>query len=148
MRLAAALLGPILLLALGADDPKKDKDADKIQGTWEAVEMTIDGRPIPAEEVKEIQIVFTPDKMQLVGKAGIGKREYTYKIDPDTKPKSLDTTPLDGPFKGKTGPAIYELDGDNLKLCIPNKETKDRPADFKAEQGSNLGLFILKRAKS
>jgi uncharacterized protein (TIGR03067 family) len=122
------------------------KDQEGLQGTWEVVEFVTDGKPVPEEKRKEIKVVFKGEKMTLTGPGGIGKREYSFKLDPGKNPKAIDVTPLDGQFKGKTVPAIYELKGDHLKLCIPNRG-KERPAEFKTAEGSNLGLFVLKRSK-
>jgi len=127
-----------------ADDAKKDQDG--LQGSWEVVELVMDGKPAPEATRKEIKIVFKGEKMTLTGPEGIGKREFSFKLDPSKKPKSIDFNPLEGQFKGKTSPAIYELKRDELKLCMPNRG-KERPTEFKAGEGSNLGLFVLKRSK-
>ena len=131
--------------SLCADDAKKDSEG--LQGTWEVVEFTADGKLYPEEIPKEIKLTFKGEKMLISGPGGIGKREYSFKLDPSKKPKAIDVTPLDGPFKDKTVPAIYELSGDELKFCMPNQETKDRPTEFKASEGSKLGLFVSKRSK-
>ena len=131
--------------SLCGDDAKKDSEG--LQGTWEVVEFTADGKSFPEEFRREIRITFKGDKMLILERGGTGKREYSFKLDPSKKPKAIDVTPLDGPFKDKTAPAIYELKGDELKLCMPNQETKDRPTEFKAAKGSKLGLFVLKRSK-
>src|SRR5205823_203292 len=48
--------------------------------------------------------------------------------------------------KNKRWLGIYELDGDNLRLCLPEIEPFDRrPTEFKAEKGSNLKVLKLKR---
>ena len=85
--------------------------------------------------------------MQITGPGGIGDRKYSFTLDQSKMPKAINTVPLTGVFKGMVGPAIYELDIDTLKLCIPNGETKDRPTEFKSPKGSELGLFVLKRQK-
>jgi len=127
--------------ALCSEDAKKDQD--KLQGTWEVVEMVSNGKPIKEQGLK---VIFDAEKMTLqVGDKG--KREFTYKLDASKQPKAIDTTALDGAFEGKTGPGIYDLGDATLKLCLPNQETKDRPTEFKAEKGSNLVLLTLKRAK-
>jgi uncharacterized protein (TIGR03067 family) len=135
-----SLAGP----SLCADDAKKD--LEELQGDWEVVEFIADGKPSPEEVCKEIKIVFKGEKMQLSGPGEIGIREYSFKLDPSKKPKAIDVTALDGPFKDKSVPAIYELEGDELRFCMPNQETKDRPTEFKAAEGSKLGLFVLKRS--
>jgi uncharacterized protein (TIGR03067 family) len=145
MQLALVFLAPILFAA-GADDPKDDRA--KIQGTWKVVEVVFKGQTIPEEQSKEMRFVFTEDKMTIMGFPGRDKREYTYSLDPAATPRAIDPLALDGPFKDKKRPAIYELDGDSLKVCIPSKETKDRPTEFKSPRDSNLGLFVLRRVKT
>jgi uncharacterized protein (TIGR03067 family) len=54
---------------------------------------------------------------------------------------------LDGAFKGDKIPSIYELKGDTLKLCIPNKPGSSRPKAFDSPEKSGIGLFVLKRVK-
>ena len=127
-----------------ADDAKRDREA--LQGTWEAVEVIMDGEPAPEEVRKELKVIFDGGTMKLTGPGGIGKRMYDIKLDAGTSPKSLDMMPQEGPFKGKAAPGIYELRGDTLKLCLPNKGT-DRPKEFKSTAGSRFGLFIMKRSK-
>jgi len=66
---------------------------------------------------------------------------------PTGEPKVIDLKPLYDPFKGQTCPGIYELDGDTLKLCLPNEPLAARPTELKAGAGSRLCLFTLKRSK-
>ena len=143
--LIAIIVTLLAFVSVKADDTKNDQE--KLQGTWEVTEFVMNGKPAPEEVCKEIKFVFSGDTIKLTGPGGIGKREFKFKLDPTKKPKAIDTIPQEGSFKGKTGPAIYELKGDTLKLCIPNKETTERPKEFKAPKGSNLGLFVLKRSK-
>jgi uncharacterized protein (TIGR03067 family) len=137
-----------LLVALPpvcADDAQRDQDA--LQGTWKVVELELDGKPANQKLRDAVTFVFADNKMTLAGPKGIGKRHYSFKLDPTKNPKAIDLTALDGPGKGLTGPAIYELKGDELRLCMRNSETKVRPRDFKSWQGSDRGVFKLKRSK-
>ena len=47
-------------------------------------------------------------------------------LEATTNPKMMDMTITEGPDKhrGKTSLVIYELDGDNLKLCFGNPATE------------------------
>jgi uncharacterized protein (TIGR03067 family) len=72
--------------------------------------------------------------------------EGTFKLDPSTTPKSFDLTGTNGPNKGKQLLAIYELDGDNLKVCY-DLTGKTRPKEFKTTEGSQLYLATFKREK-
>jgi uncharacterized protein (TIGR03067 family) len=149
LRLLAAFASVGLLAVAGAaraDDAKKD--LEKLQGTWEITEVVINGKTLPAEKVKGGQVVFKGDEMTVKeGDDDKDPRKFTVKLDPGKKPKALDTTALNRDQKGAVSPAIYELDGDTLKLCSPNNDSKERPRAFKSDEGSNVVLLTLKRVK-
>jgi uncharacterized protein (TIGR03067 family) len=147
-RLAPIPLSLLLLLPLGAaraDDASKEQE--KLQGRWTATQFVANGREVPQDEGKAITFAFDGEKIRMEGPGGVGQREYTFKLDPAKKPKGIDMTIVDGPYKGDVVPGIYELDGDTLTLCLPNKPMTGRPAEFKSAQGSQLALFHLKRIK-
>ena len=54
----------------------------------------------------------------------------------------------EGILRDKTWQAIYQVDGDDLKICYAEADSgKDRPAAFETVQDSGLLLTILKREK-
>jgi uncharacterized protein (TIGR03067 family) len=60
----------------------------------------------------------------------------------------MDNTPCEGPAKGKTLSAIYEMDGDMLRLCFDNDGiSENRLTEFKTTPPSGLSLLVLKREK-
>ncbi len=150
MRLHETLLTlSVTLIAFAgvqAEDAKSDQQ--KLQGVWDVTEFIVDGHSVVKGDLK-FKITFAEDTLTLQGPGGVGgRRVYKFTLDATTVPTNIDTIPQDGPFKGKTGPAIYELSGDTLKLCLPNQLTKKRPKEFKSVKGSDLGLMVLKRSKS
>jgi uncharacterized protein (TIGR03067 family) len=70
----------------------------------------------------------------------------TYTLDEAARPKGMTITGTEGPNKGKTFPAIYELQGDTLRLCYDLSGTK-RPTEFKSSAGTELFLVTYTRAK-
>jgi uncharacterized protein (TIGR03067 family) len=68
------------------------------------------------------------------------------KIDTSKKPKTMDIIGAEGPNKGKTFLAIYELNGDTLRVCY-NLGGKERPAEFKTTKDSLVFLATYQRAK-
>jgi uncharacterized protein (TIGR03067 family) len=68
-------------------------------------------------------------------------------LDPDKTPKTIDLTLTGGSNKGKTLAGIYQLDGDNLKVCLFGVG-KDRPKEFDTKKGTDGMLLVLKRKKS
>lgn len=149
------LLCSMLAILFGSINPARGedakRDADKLQGTWEAAEGVSNGKAIPKDLVKGFKVVFSGEKMSIFPVDGDGKqaKEHTFKLDPGKKPKAMDATRLDGASKGKMAKAIYELDGDTLKLCLPSRLDLDheRPTEFAAPEKSRLVLLTLKRVK-
>src|ERR1700736_364941 len=92
-------------LAARSDDAK---DGDAIQGTWLPSTAELGGKPFPDEVRKTIKLVLKDGKYT----ATVGKMvdQGTVKLNPTAKPKKMEITGTDGPNKGKTIPAIYELD--------------------------------------
>jgi predicted RecB family nuclease len=72
------------------------------------------------------------------------------RLNPKRRPKVIDFVLLDASFplrgwKGRTTPGIYELEGDGLRLCIPEGDGKNRPAGFEPGGGNRLYTFRRKQ---
>ncbi len=128
------------LASLAADAP----DAKTLEGVWMPVEAELGGQSMPEAVLKTISLKLHDGKYE-VFVAGEPDRG-TYTIDPSTKPKSMRITGTDGPNKGKTFPAIYELEGERLRICY-DLSGKQRPADFSTAAGTRLYLVTYDRRK-
>jgi uncharacterized protein (TIGR03067 family) len=144
--LSVALFLPTTVLSYGQDAKRTDADktdADKVQGKWQISEFVAAGKNIG---VAGRLMTFAGNSMTLeLRTAGNGPRKYTFKLDEKTKPKTIDLTELDGPFKDNTILGIYRFDGVDLVLCIPNRPSKERIMDFDLKEGSTNVLIKLKR---
>jgi RNA polymerase sigma factor (sigma-70 family) len=148
--LPVALAAALDLPKEGKDDKKKDDakhtekaELDKFQGTWDVTGYERNGEKFPV-----IAITFTGDKMMRYAAAGApvpSRPEWTIKLDPSKKPKAVDATVLTGRLKGKTRLGIYQIEGDELKLCLARPDVKERPTEFKSTEGSELEVITLKR---
>ncbi len=137
---AAAMLLSIPFNARAADP----KDADALQGTWLPTEAEFNGKPFPEDVRKSIKLVVKDDKYTVT----VGKEtdKGTVKLNVSAKPKEMDIIGTDGPNKDKKFLAIYEIDGDTLKICY-DLGGKNRPTEFKTKEGSALFLATYKREK-
>ena len=101
-------------------------------------------KKFPDEVRKSIKLEVKGDKYTVT----VGKKpdRGTCKLNPSAKPKALDITGTEGPNKGKTILAIYERDGDTLRVCY-DLSGKSRPAEFKTTAGTHLFLVEYKRQK-
>ncbi len=140
---ALAILAVVLLLA--ADDAVK-KDQEKLQGTWETTAVEYNGTD-QANDVK-LKLVFTGKEVKVEGSDEV-ENDYaklTYKLDPTTNPRSIDITVAAGNQKDTVLEGIYEVKGDELRLCV-KVIGKERPAKFASPEGENIALVVLKRVK-
>jgi uncharacterized protein (TIGR03067 family) len=135
-------------LLMGADESKPDAkvkdEIAKLQGTWAFVSVEMDGKKTDPNLVKGSKIVIKGDNFTAI--SGGATYKGTFKVDVAKKPKTLDINFTEGPEKGNTSLAIYELDGDTWKICL-TISAKERPKDFATKEGSGVALESLKRQK-
>ncbi len=140
----------VIGLLVAADDPKdtKKKELDKLQGTWTASTIEYNGEKVLGDLVKELKVVIAGDALTLKSEASEVEKygKATIKIDPTTTPKIVDFTISQGDEKGTSFEGIYDLDKDELKICL-KPFGKERPAKFESKADSGDVLIVLKREK-
>lgn len=137
--LVAGSLAPLQVLQ--AADGDKEKEKEKLQGTWAAISLVDSGRKEKEANVKRLKLKIKGDKYTYV--IGTASFSAVYKIDTTKTPRQMDVTFEEGPQKGKTMRAIYSLKGDELKIC----GGFTRPADFVSKPKSKVVLFVFKRER-
>jgi uncharacterized protein (TIGR03067 family) len=138
------LFPPCILLTLALAVAPADKAADAMNGTWLPETAEFGGKPFPDEVRKSIKLVIKGNQYTVT--VGTETDQGTVKVDATAKPMAIDITGTDGPNKGKTFLAIYERDGDTLRICY-DLSGKSRPTEFKSKEGTQLFLVTYKRAK-
>src|SRR5207253_6260991 len=98
------------------------------------------------EQLEKTRSIFSADGSAMVQREGKTIIKGNFKIDPTKKPKQSEATYTEGELKGKTVLGIYEVDGDNMRICsaLPGK---DRPTEFSSKEGSGHALITYKREK-
>lgn len=132
--------------ALDAQDDKAS-----LQGVWVAQSLETEGKPDSGTDTRQMRMrfAFKGDKLLFaVNLDLIVEKQWSYRIDATKSPKHLDITP-DKPIQGETTLGIYELKGDELKVCLRCGRTQSgRPTDFSTNADSGLILIVFKRAKA
>lgn len=135
-----------ILLLTAADPPKSEKEA--LAGDWRVAACELEGKLLPDSAFKDLVYKMAGDGLwHLKGGPGFPKAEGgRFEVNPKASPKTIDLTPVDGPYDGKTFKGIYQLDGDELKACFafPGKE---RPKTFLTQPKSGLVLEFWRRSK-
>jgi len=119
-------------------------DTKAVQGMWRPVKAELSGQPMTEALLKTISLKLENGKYEVFVGGAPDKGAYT--LDSTTTPKSITITGTEGPNRGRTFPAIYELNGDTLRICYDLSGAK-RPIEFKSVAGTRLYLVTYSRKK-
>ena len=135
-------LASVFAIALVVTAGTQDADTKKLNGTWVLVRGEQDGKPLTQEVIQGPKLVIDGDRHTLT--VGSDKMVSTHHLEPTTKPKSIDTTPTEGPYKDRTLLGIYQISGDEFTVCFaaPGKE---RPKSFTTKLGTGIFVHVWKR---
>ena len=113
------------------------------------VELVVRGEKVLPNDQAKGAVVFKGDGFRFVitanGEADFTRTSATFRLDPAKSPGTIDATLTAGENKDRVMLGIYELDRDDLKLCLSNQRTAGRPSAFTGE--GEFVLFKLKRSK-
>jgi uncharacterized protein (TIGR03067 family) len=100
-------------LLIAADAPKGD--VQKLEGIWRMVWGTVDGKALAGEVVRSARLKIEGDKHTV--HVGDDTMVGTHRLEPKEKPKTIDVTDTEGPFKGQTLHGIYRMRGNEFTVC-------------------------------
>jgi uncharacterized protein (TIGR03067 family) len=141
-------LSALLTLSAGAAEPKPADDLASLQGNWKPLQCEYEGSPqMPADVMKQVTAVYDKNEYHLyfVDKTKDGQPKVlrlalaNVALDSTTGPKSITFEFADGPLKGQKRHGIYEVAGNQLKLCYGPVD-RPKPTEFKALPKS--GYFL------
>ena len=137
MRLGILALSLIFVLPRQNAQDDTRKELEKLQGNWAIV--MFNGQAVPSEA--QLFLVFTGDKYEQRNNGSVDERG-TIKIDPKTKPMSIDLIITEGNDAGKTQPGVYELtDSTGLSIGLSVPGNTARPS---AIANAELQVFLRK----
>ncbi|QEH35375.1 hypothetical protein OJF2_39270 [Aquisphaera giovannonii] len=153
-RTAALLLGAALSLAglpNASGDAKDDAIKEELKamaGTWRPVSAENNGFKASEDDLKDTRRVLDADGKWAMRRGDETVLEWKVKaLDPTRTPKAIDIEVASGSYKGVVYLAIYELDGDTLRICFAMPDRPVRPTEFSAGKGSVRALSEFRREK-
>src|SRR5262249_49745338 len=120
-----------------------------LEGAWQAVAYEANGRSAPEAVVKGMRLEFRGDRMS-VYRQGERVGAHQLRLQPPKRPAVMLLKTTEGAGTGRTFSAIYELDGDRLRLCLNQQEGGRPPVAFRTghqQPGSGTDLIELRRVK-
>jgi uncharacterized protein (TIGR03067 family) len=114
-------------------------DETALQGTWKPISAELGGRAMPPAAIEAITLKMKDLNYEVSVKGEGTDRGFT-KLLPNTTPKAMDITSTNGANNGKTFSAIYEINGEKLRICY-NLAGTNRPAVFKTV--TNTALYLV-----
>jgi uncharacterized protein (TIGR03067 family) len=120
-------------------DSANEKDKKALQGKWDVISVVIEGKKEKGD--KKVTATFEGGTLKFDPKSR-DFSEFSFTLDATKTPKALDLK-----SKGDSNVGIYELKGDDLKICLTQLEPvdKNRPKEFAGSKDTIL--FVLKRVK-
>ncbi len=115
-------------------------DSLKLQGTWLIASVTFAGADQPEEAGDYFR--FHSNTLLIGGDQAMW--EYQCHLDPTSFPKTLDivSTHSESDYLQM---AIYELDGDALRVCYAPPRSHHRPTAFVSTPANGWGILSLVR---
>jgi uncharacterized protein (TIGR03067 family) len=139
-----ALLVCFFVFAALAAQSEEIKKVSKLEGTWDVVEMTVKGVKRPSDKLAGIQFIYAGLKCTRV--LGAQSTEAPIKFDESKKPMEMDME-MSNAGKPVTAKFIYEVNGDDAKICSASDSRDPRPTEFASTETAKNTLVVLKRAK-
>jgi uncharacterized protein (TIGR03067 family) len=121
-----------------------ESDAREMDGIWKPLSAELAGKKYPQKILDTIKLVVKDGKY-MVEVGGLSD-EGTVTYDPAKSPKTMDIKGTKGINKGKTFLVIYEMKGDEMRVCY-DLSGKSRPTEFATKADTMLYLVTYRKVK-
>jgi uncharacterized protein (TIGR03067 family) len=144
----AASVCLVLSLAFGgvaaaADEKPAKEELARLEGVWSFVQVKVSGNKHPQTGHEADRMIIQKDgRYAVVQQPRI--THGTIKVDPAHSPKHYDITIGNGRLNGLRVPAVYDLSGDTLTICMPLMGN-ERPTALESKAGDNHLFEVFKR---
>ena len=140
---AAAVLVALLSGSMRAEESAADA-MKQIEGTWLVKRGEANGQEVTDENVKSVKLSIFGGFYTL--SAADHTESGSISVDPAQTPRAMDLVTSTGPDAGQLTLAIYEVQGETMKICA-SLNSGPRPTKFEAPVDSGIVLIIFQREK-
>jgi uncharacterized protein (TIGR03067 family) len=117
----------------------------QLEGEWHFVGLQVDGMDMPATMMNASRLLMNGDRFRM--ESPEANYEGVFTIEAAAEPMRIDIEFVEGPEAGNWSYGIFELDGDQLTICLGLTGAK-RPIGFSTKPGSGHALERLRRASA
>ncbi len=118
---------------------------DELDGIWLPIAADVSGQALVVQELRVARLVLDRGGYEIIDRAEHVVDRGDYRIDGSAVPRAIDIVGVSGPNAGRTMHAIFELDGDRLKVCY-DLESAERPHDMEPHVDQLLLSITYARA--
>src|ERR1051326_9550020 len=109
----AAITGGCANLPVGGstgESAAAQRDYDRLSGTWQLTRGVVNGKSVPASVARNSILITDHNTFRFPKASGIGTHpQGTFTVNPDTKPKQVNSIAEGGPHAGQLTRGIYEI---------------------------------------
>jgi uncharacterized protein (TIGR03067 family) len=122
------------------------RDYERLSGTWQLTRGVVNGKPVPANLARNTILITDRNTFRLPKAGGVGTHPAgTFMVNPNTRPKQVDSIAEGGPEAGEMTPGIYEILDANHKRACWGPPGGPRPTEFESPPGSKRILQYWKK---
>jgi uncharacterized protein (TIGR03067 family) len=122
------------------------RDYERLSGTWQLTGGVVNGKPVLASVARNTILITDHNTFRFPKASGVGTHPAgTFTVNPDTKPKQVDSIAEGGPHAGQLTRGIYEILDANHKRACWGQPGGPRPTEFTSPPGSGRILQYWKK---
>ena len=121
-------------------------DYELLSGTWQLTRAVVNGRSVPESQLRKTILITDGNTFRFPKASGVGTHPAgTFTVNPNTRPKQVDSVGPGGPHAGQVTRGIYEILDANHKRACWGSPGGPRPTEFKSPPGSGRILQYWKK---
>jgi uncharacterized protein (TIGR03067 family) len=122
------------------------KDYERLSGTWRLTRGVVNGKPVTAIVARNTILITDHNTFRFPKASGVGTHPAgTFTVNPNTRPKQVDSIAEGGPHAGQLTRGIYGILDANHKRACWGPPDSPRPTELKSPPGSGRTLQYWKK---